>query len=126
MAYRPSKARYGGGGKVKYLVYRSAQPLRSGRTQERTRVKRLYFPANATDITIDRPGMHDKRTGTSVYGVAARYHARLSATTAHRGGRSYRVPERTAERVKIVELPRGATGVKLTDHPPEGPRMAVA
>jgi len=111
---------------VKYLVYRSEQPLRNGRVQERIRVKRLYFPANATDIAIGRPGMHEKRTGAPVYGVAVRYRAHLSATRAHRGGTTYDVPEREAERIKVVELPRAATGVQLTDHPPEGPRMAVA
>jgi len=126
MAYRPSTARYAGGGKVAYLVYRSEQPLRDGRTQERTRVKRLYFPANATDIAVDRPGMHEKRNGTPVYGVAVRYQYRLAATRAQRGGTTYQVPERRAERVKVVELPRGATNVRLTDRPPEGPRMAVA
>jgi hypothetical protein len=44
MSYRPSTERYAGGGKVKYIVYRSPQPLRNGRVQQRTRVKRLYFP----------------------------------------------------------------------------------
>jgi hypothetical protein len=30
MGYRPSEARYAGGGQIKYLVYRSPQPLRTG------------------------------------------------------------------------------------------------
>src|SRR2546421_240704 len=33
MRYRPSQARYTGGGQVKYLVYRSPQPLRTGHVQ---------------------------------------------------------------------------------------------
>ena len=53
MAYKPSESRYAGGGQVKYLVYESPQPLRSGRLQQRTHVQRLYFPADAKDITVE-------------------------------------------------------------------------
>ncbi len=126
MAYRPTKERYAGGGKVKYLVYRSGQPLRSGRIQERTRVKRLYFPANAGEIEIGQPTMVEKRTGRRVYGVEVRYRSRLSATTAHRGTTIYRLPERWTEREKVVELPQDAKDVRLTDQPPKGPLQAVA
>jgi hypothetical protein len=124
--YRPSQARYAEGGQVLYLVYHSPQPLRTGRVQERTRVKRVYFPADAKDITLGKPGMVEKRTGRRVFGVPVRYEYELSAAKAQRGRTTYQLPNRSAERVKVVELPEGAKDVRLTAQPPEGPRMAVA
>jgi hypothetical protein len=76
MRYRASEERYAGGGQVKYLVYRSPQLLRTGHVQERTRVRRLYFPASAMEITVQGPQTLTKRTGRQVYGavvVAARH-----------------------------------------------------
>jgi hypothetical protein len=66
MGYRPSEARYAGGGQIKYLVYRSPQPLRTGRIQERTRMRRLYFPASATAISVEGPQTLTTGTGRQV------------------------------------------------------------
>jgi hypothetical protein len=125
MRYRPSQERYAGGGQVKYLVYRSPQPLRTGRVQDRTRVRRLYFPASATEITVEGPQTLTTRTGREVYGAAVYYRYRLSGATAHRNKTTYSLPPRWAERTKVVELPQGAKALSLTDQPPEGPLMAV-
>jgi hypothetical protein len=124
--YRTTKMRYRGGGRIKYLVYRSPQPLRTGQEQERTRVHRLYFPENATHIHIEGPKTLRKQTGRSVYGVAVHYQYGLSGATAHRQQTRYKIPYRRAERTKIVELPRAAKNVRMTTHPPKGPKMAVA
>jgi hypothetical protein len=125
MRYRPSEERYAGGGQVKYLVYRSPQPLRTGRVQDRTRVRRFYFPANATEITVEGPQTLRTRTGRQVYGVAVHYRYHLHGTTAHRDEATYSLPPRWAERTKVVELPQSAKDLSLTDQPPEGPLMAV-
>jgi hypothetical protein len=125
MATKASEERYAGGGQVKYLVYQSPQPLRTGRVQQRTRVQRLYFPADAKEIRLDEPGTVEKRTGRRVYGVAVHYQYNLPRTRAQRGSTRYDVPERWADRTKVVELPQGAKSVKLTTRPPEGPMMAV-
>jgi hypothetical protein len=125
MSYRPSTARYAGGGEVKYIVYRSPQPLRNGRVQQRTRVKRLYFPRNAKDISLGKVATLEKRTGRQAYGVAVSYRYQLSAARARRGRTTYQLPERWADREKVVELPRGAKDLRLTDKPPEGPKMAI-
>jgi hypothetical protein len=125
MRYRPSEERYAGGGQVKYLVYRSPQPLRTGRVQERTRVRRLYFPASATEITVEGPQRLTTRTGRQVYGVAVHYRYHLRGATAHRDKTTYSLPPRWAERRKVVELPQGVKALSLTDQPPEGPLMAV-
>ena len=123
--YKPSESRYSGGGKVKYLVYGAVQRLRGGHRQERTRAKRIYFPASARDITFELPGTFRRRTGRSAYGVAVHYRSRLAATRVHRGRTMYQLPERWVRRTKMVELPRGAANLRLTDRAPEGPRMAV-
>jgi hypothetical protein len=125
MHYRPSQGRFAGGGQVKYLVYRSPQPLRTGRVQDRTRVRRLYFPANATEINVEGPQKLTTRTGRQVYGVAVHYRYQLRGATAHRDKTTYALPPRWAERTKVVELPQGAKALSLTDQPPEGPLMAV-
>jgi hypothetical protein len=125
MSYRPSEERYAGGGQVKYLVYRSPQPLRIGRVQERTRVRRLYFPASATEITLEGPQTLTTRTGRRVYGVAVHYRYHLRGATAHRDKTTYAMPPRWAERTKVVELSQGVKALSLTDQPPEGPLMAV-
>jgi hypothetical protein len=125
MRYRSSEERYAGGGQVKYLVYRSPQPLRTGRIEDRTRVRRLYFPANATEITVEGPQALTTRTGRQVYGAAVHYRYHLRGATASRGKTTYTLPPRWAERTKVVELPPGAKALSLTDQPPEGPLMAV-
>src|SRR5262245_45394825 len=92
--YRSSEERYAGGGQVKYLVYRSPQPLHTGRTQDRIRVCRLYFPASATDITFEGPQTLTTRTGRHVYGVEVHYRYHLRGATAQRNDTTYSLPPR--------------------------------
>lgn len=126
MRYKPSEARYDYGGKVKYLVYRSPQPSRSGRVQMRTRVKRLYFPADASSIKVGEPGGYRNRLGRRVFGVPVTYRYVLAPTKAHRGKKTVRLPPRISTRKKLVPLPRQAENLRLTDRPPKGPLQAVA
>ena len=126
MAYKPSESRYDKGGRVTYLVYESPQKLRNGRTSTRTRVKRLYFPGDSSDIKLEGPKTLTKRTGRTVHGVAVHYRNQQAATTAQRGDTRYKLPARKAERTKIVELPQNAQHAHLTDNPPKGSRLAVA
>ena len=124
--YPPTTARYSGGGKVKYLVYRSPQPLRSGAIQLRTRVKRVYFPRSARRIRVEAPKTVATRTGKRVFGVVVRYEERVAPTRARRNSTTFTVPARWMDRTKVVPLPRDARGVRLTDRAPEGPLQAVA
>ncbi len=82
MTYKPSEARYDLGGKVKYLVYQSPQRLANGRVQMRTRVKRVYFPGDATNITVGKPGSYRNLRGRNVFGVPVTYRYVL-ATYSH-------------------------------------------
>jgi hypothetical protein len=124
--YTPTTARYSGGGKVKYLVYRSPQPLRSGATQLRQRVKRVYLPKSARRITVQGPRTVTARSGRRVYGVLVRYEERLGPTRARRNATTYTLPARWVDRTKVVSLPRSAKNVRLRDRAPEGPLLAVA
>jgi hypothetical protein len=126
MAYKPTEARYDLGGKVKYLVYQSPQPLANGRVQMRTRVKRLYFPGDARNIMVGKPGWYPNLRGRKVFGVPVTYRYVLAPATIHRGKTIARLPSRTAHRTKIVPLPRRAKGLRLTSRPPKGPLQAVA
>ena len=76
----------------------------------------MYFPADATNIKVGKPGMIERRTGREVYGVEVTYRYRQD----RKSGPVY------ADRTKVVPLPEGARGVKLTKDPPEGPLVAVA
>ena len=125
MAYKPSESRYDRGGRVTYLVYESPQKLRKGSTRSRTRVKRLYFPGDSSDIKMEGPKMLTKRSGRTVHGVAVHYRNQQTGTTAQRGETRYELPARQTERTKIIELPQNARGAHLTDNPPKGSRMAV-
>lgn len=126
MAYKPSEARYDLGGKVKYLVYQSPQRMAGGRVQMRTRVKRLYFPGDARNITVGEPGWYRNRQGRKVFGVPVTYRYVLAPATVHRGQTIVRLPPRMANRTKIVLLPKRVEGLRLTGHPPKGPLQAVA
>lgn len=126
MAYKPSEARYDLGGKVKYLVYQTPQRLANGRTQMRTRVKRVYFPGDASNITVGEPGWYRNRRGRKVFGVPVTYRYVLDPATAHRGHTTVRLPRRLAQRTKIVPLPQHVAGLRLTGRPPKGPLQAVA
>jgi hypothetical protein len=124
--YPSTTARYSGGGKLKYLLYRSPQPLPSGATQLRTRVKRVYLPRSARDIRMEGPKMALTRTGERVYGVVVRYQERLGPTRARRNSTTFTLPARWMERRHVIRLPRNAKTVRLTDRAPEGPLQAVA
>ena len=124
--YKPTTARYSGGGKVKYLVYRSPQPLRGGAAQLRQRVKRVYFPKSARRITVQGPKTVATRSGKRVYGVLVRYEERLGPTSARRNSTTYTLPARWVDRTKVVPLPRNAKNARLRDRAPEGPLLAVA
>ena len=126
MAYKPSQARYDQGGKVTYLVYESPQPLANGRVAMRTRVKRLYFPGDASNIKHGKPGQYRNLRGRNVFGVPVTYSYVLAPATVHRGKTVARLPSRKAHRTKIVPLPREAQGLHLTARPPTGPLQAVA
>jgi hypothetical protein len=126
VAYKPSEARYDLGGKVKYLVYQSSQRLANGRVQKRTRVKRVYFPGDASKITVGEPGWCRNVRGRKIFGVPVTYRYVLAPATARRGHTIVRLPRRSAQRRKIVPLPRQVEGLRLTTRPPKGPLQAVA
>ena len=119
MAYKPSEARYDLGGSVKYLVYQTPQRLANGRLQMRTRVKRVYFPGDARNITVGKPGSYHNLRGRKVFGVPVTYRYVLAPATAHRGKTIVGLPKRWAHRTKIVPLPRQANSRSLGKDDPQ-------
>ena len=126
MAMKRSEERFDKGGRVLYLVYDSDQRLRGGNVQRRKRVKRFYLPADSREVSIKGPQRTRKRTGREVNGVEVHYEHLQAGTTARRGQTTYKVPERWAQRVKVLEVPKGAGNVEVTKDPPKASRMAVA
>ena len=126
MAEKPSESRFDKGGRVLYLVYESDQRSRAGKSNPRRRVKRFYLPRDSKDVRIEGPRTVKKRTGTQVNGVRVQYSHLLAPATAQRGQTTYSLPERWANRTKVIELPKSARNVRLTESPPAGARMAVA
>jgi hypothetical protein len=126
MTPKESEERYDKGGKTLYLVYETDQRLRDGSSQPRERVKRFYVPGDSRAVSVGTPRSLRKRTGRRVHGVEVHYEHRLAGATAQRGNTKYELPERWAERTKVIEMPDTARNVRLTANPPEGPKMAVA
>jgi hypothetical protein len=125
--YISLEARYDLGGKVKYLVYQSPQRLANRRVQMRTRVKRVYFPGDASQkITVGDAGWYRNLRGRKVFGVPVRYRYVLAPAIAHRGNTRVHLPRRSAQRTKIVPLSRHMDVLRLTGRPPKGPLQAVA
>ncbi|NPA95874.1 MAG: hypothetical protein GXO58_10665 [Thermodesulfobacteria bacterium] len=116
--YVPTEARYRSG-KTLWLVYESPHQYKGGRVYPRLRVKRVYFPGDAFDITMEGPGEYTTRFGRKVFGVKITYKTRIAPTTIRRRGRVIQLPERIVTRTKIVQLDEGATDVRLVDERPE-------
>jgi hypothetical protein len=83
-------------------------------------VKRIYLPADSDKLSLEGPKTLHKRTGRDVHGVALHYEHRVAAARASRGDTKYKIPERTSERTKVIELPSGARELRLTDRAPKG------
>jgi len=116
MAYKPRQARYDQGGKVTYLVYESPQPLANGRVAMRTRVRRLYFPGDARNISLGKPGQYRNLRGRNVFGVPVTYSYVLAPATVHRGKTIAHLPPRKAHRTKDRPAAKRRAG-----SPPDGP-----
>ncbi len=116
--YIPTEARYRSG-KVMWLVYESPHQYRGGKTYPRLRVKRIYFPGDASDIKMEGPGEYTTRFGRKVTGVKITYKTRIAPTTIRRKGRVIQLPERIVTRTKIIQLDEGATNVRLEEKRPE-------
>jgi hypothetical protein len=113
------------GGLIRYVTYESEQKNRNGGTSTRRRTKRFSLPAESKDVRIDGPRSVTKRTGRRVNGLQVRYKYRLAGGTRRRGKTMTRIPERWADRMKVLELPKSARNVKMTDRAPSRGRMAA-
>ena len=110
--YIPTEAKYKGGAKVLWLVYYLPR-------RKREYAKRIYFPADAFDITVEGPGIYKNRFGNEVYGIKITYKMTIRATTIHVRGREIHLPERVVTKTKIVPVPQDATDIRIVEERPE-------
>ena len=111
-SYIPTEARYKGGAKVLWLVY--FLPRR-----KREYAKRIYFPADAFDISVEGPGVYKNKFGNEVYGIKITYKMSIRPTTIHVRGKEIHLPERIVSKTKIVEVPKDAVDFRIVEEKPE-------
>jgi len=110
--YIPTEMKYKDGAKVMWLVY-----YHPGRKREYA--KRIYFPGNAQNIKIEGPGEFKNRFGNKVWGVKVSYEMTISPTVIHVRGKEIRLPERVVSKTKIVEVPKEAQNIRITEEKPK-------
>ncbi|NPA53540.1 MAG: hypothetical protein GXO21_02610 [Aquificae bacterium] len=110
--YIPTEVKYKGGAKVLWLVY--YHPIK-----KRDYAKRIYFPADAFDITVEGPGEFENKFGNKVYGIKITYKTKIKPTTIRIKGREIHLPERIVTRTKVVPLPKVAQNIRIMEERPE-------
>ena len=109
--YIPTEAKYKGGAKVLWLVYYLPR-------RKREYAKRIYFPADAFDITVEGPGVYKNKFGNDVYGIKITYKMTIRPTTIHVRGKEIHLPERVVTKTKIVQVPQDATDFRIVEEKP--------
>ncbi|NPA12027.1 MAG: hypothetical protein GXO62_07280 [Epsilonproteobacteria bacterium] len=109
--YIPTEAKYKSGAKVMWIVY--YHPKR-----KREYAKRVYIPADSFDVKIEGVGEYKNRFGNKVYGVKISYKKEIAPTQIRVRGRVIHLPRRVVTRSKVIELPKIAQNIKITDQKP--------
>ncbi|GAB6074743.1 hypothetical protein [Nautilia lithotrophica] len=110
--YIPTEMKYKEGARVLWLVY--YHPVR-----KREYAKRIYFPKNAQNISIEGPGEYKNKFGNKVWGVKVSYQMEISPTTIHVRGKEIYLPKRVITKTKIVEVPKNAENIQILEEKPQ-------
>jgi len=113
LPYRPTTYRYKGRTRTIYIVYSKVHPYRGGVERRREYVKRVYVSGRLMGYEI---GTFTNRRGRRVYGVRIAYENPVRTRYGTRA---------VATVTKIVELPRDAENIRVTDNPPRGALMDI-
>jgi hypothetical protein len=120
VAYKPSEARYDFGGSVKYLVYQTPQRLANGRVQMRTRVKRVYFPGDARNITV---GTNQQELSAYSAQSARSQEARQAGTRDQTQGRKGARDDRIKAQFCLLARMRTTDCIECGTYPTKAPRL---
>jgi len=110
--YIPTELKYKEGARVLWLVY-----YHPGRKREYA--KRIYFPKNAKNISMEGPGEYKNRFGNKVYGIKVTYQMEISPTVIHVRGREIHLPKRTVTKTKIIQVPKIAENIRILEEKPQ-------
>jgi len=110
--YIPTEAKYKGGAKVLWLVYYLPR-------RKREYAKRIYFPADAFNISIEGPDNYKNKFGNEVYGIKITYKMTIKATTIHVRGKEIHLPERIVTKIKIIPVPKEAKDFRIVKEKPK-------
>ena len=116
MVYRKTEYPRVGPGKYYYILYENLEQVRSGKKVVKPRVKRVYISGKL--VRTER-GSVRKRTGEIVKGVKFSYKNTRKSLSAKRGATKYHVKKAEMIVEKVVELPRNAMNIKITDRKSE-------
>jgi len=112
MPYRPSEYPRVGPGKYYYILYKNLEQTRSGKKVWKPRAKRVFISGKL--VRTER-GRVRKRAGEIVKGVKFFYKNTRKLFSAKRGATKYHVKKAEMIVEKVVELPRNAMNIKITD-----------
>jgi len=110
--YIPTEMKYKKGAKVLWLVY-----FHPGRKREYA--KRIYFPENAQNISMEGPGEYKNRFGNKVWGIKLNYQMEISPTIIHIRGKEIHLPKRVVTKTKIVQVPKNAENIRILEEKPQ-------
>jgi hypothetical protein len=114
MAYKETTAKYKGVTKTHWVTYE----VPSKRTEEPVdRAKRFYVSGELKET--EGPDTFVNKMGKKTYGIKVTYDNPRKGYNAERGGTKYRVEPAKTTVTKIVELPKSAINVKITDKEPK-------
>ena len=114
MAYQETTEKYRGETKTYWVTYevpsrRMEEPL--------DKAKRFYVSGNLKKT--EGPKTFKNKLGSRTYGIKVTYENPRKGYTAEREGTRYEVEETKTTVTKIVELPKGAKNVEITDKKPK-------
>ena len=116
MPYRPSEYPRVGPGKYYYIFYENLEQTRSGKKVWKPRAKRVYISGR---LKSWKKGTFVKRSGSRVFGIKFVYENTRKPFKAQRDSTKYSVGRATMDVKKIMELPKNARKVRITDRKSE-------
>lgn len=117
VGYRPTEARYVGPTKIYYLIYDIDWTYRGGIVHERTMAQRVYISGEDPEWDLEVKPRKNRFGRTVPSAIAVTYINVVSEAEATRRdtGTTYTLPEREMRVTKIIEVPKGARNLRVTD-----------